>query len=73
MTPIIWLLYISLLSIGLHGAKGQQHKLTNQLENRTVIVQMFEWKWLDIADECERFLGPKGYAAVQVGHLFIWF
>lgn len=29
-------------------------------------VHLFEWKWDDIAEECEQFLGPKGYTAVQV-------
>lgn len=29
-------------------------------------VHLFEWKWDDIAKECEDFLGPKGYTAVQV-------
>jgi alpha-amylase len=33
---------------------------------RTVFVHLFEWKWSDIAQECENFLGPKGFAAVQV-------
>jgi alpha-amylase len=33
---------------------------------RTVFVHLFEWKWTDIARECETFLGPAGYAAVQV-------
>lgn len=27
---------------------------------------MFEWKWPDIAVECENFLAPQGYAGVQV-------
>lgn len=31
-------------------------------KNRTGIVHLFEWKWSDIADECERFLAPNGYA-----------
>lgn len=31
-----------------------------------VMVHLFEWKWLDIAKECEEFLGPKGYGGVQV-------
>jgi len=31
-----------------------------------VIVQLFEWRWADVAEECEAFLGPKGYSAVQV-------
>lgn len=33
--------------------------------NRQGIVHLFEWKWLDIAIECEDFLGPKGYGGVQ--------
>ncbi|KAJ1523467.1 hypothetical protein ONE63_001321 [Megalurothrips usitatus] len=33
---------------------------------RNAIVHLFEWKWNDIAAECENFLGPKGYGAVQV-------
>lgn len=32
----------------------------------TTFVHLFEWSWQDIATECETFLGPKGYAAVQV-------
>lgn len=41
-------------------------KNPNFAQNRTVMVLLFEWKWTDIALECERFLGPKGYAGVQV-------
>ncbi len=29
-------------------------------------VHLFEWKWSDVATECEQVLGPKGYSAVQV-------
>lgn len=29
-------------------------------------VHLFEWQWNDVATECEQFLGPKGYSAVQV-------
>lgn len=32
----------------------------------STFVHLFEWNWQDIATECETFLGPKGYAAVQV-------
>ncbi|MDP5215109.1 alpha-amylase family protein [Pseudoalteromonas tunicata] len=32
----------------------------------TTFVHLFEWNWQDVATECETFLGPKGYAAVQV-------
>ena len=31
-----------------------------------VFVHLFEWKWRDIATECEQVLGPAGFAAVQV-------
>jgi alpha-amylase len=33
---------------------------------RTVMVQLFEWPWGAVGDECEQVLGPAGYAAVQV-------
>lgn len=31
-----------------------------------VVVHLFEWKWTDIATECETVLGPAGFKAVQV-------
>jgi alpha-amylase len=31
-----------------------------------VFVHLFEWKWTDIAIECEKYLGPAGFTAVQV-------
>ncbi|HET7457262.1 MAG TPA: hypothetical protein VFJ74_06385, partial [Gemmatimonadaceae bacterium] len=37
-----------------HGAAGD------------VFVHLFEWKWTDVASECETHLGPAGFAAVQV-------
>lgn len=38
----------------------------NFVRHRSGIVHLFEWKFEDIAIECERFLGPSGYAGVQV-------
>ncbi|XP_067663291.1 alpha-amylase-like [Haliotis asinina] len=35
-------------------------------DGKQVLVHLFEWKWTDIALECERFLSKKGYCAVQV-------
>lgn len=29
-------------------------------------VQLFHWKWSDVAKECTDFLGPQGYGAVQI-------
>lgn len=37
-----------------------------QAAPRTAFVHLFEWKWTDIAKECENYLGPRGFAAVQV-------
>lgn len=34
--------------------------------SRSVIVHLFEWRWSDIAEECEVWLGPHGYGAVQI-------
>ena len=42
------------------------HNDPNVKDGRTVAVHLFEWKWTEIANECERFLGPNGFAAVQV-------
>ncbi|GFR70091.1 alpha-amylase [Elysia marginata] len=33
---------------------------------RQVIVHLFEWTWPDVAAECERYLGPKGFCGAQV-------
>ncbi|KAK4876351.1 hypothetical protein RN001_012773 [Aquatica leii] len=35
-------------------------------KNRNSIVHLFEWKWNDIANECETFLQQKGYGGVQI-------
>jgi len=42
-----------------------QHE-QNMWSGRSVIVHLFEWKWNDIADECERFLAPNHFGGVQV-------
>ncbi len=34
--------------------------------SRVAFVHLFEWKWTDIARECETYLGPKGFTAVQI-------
>ncbi|MEI8346510.1 MAG: alpha-amylase family protein [Pseudomonadota bacterium] len=34
--------------------------------NDKAFVHLFEWKWKNVAKECEEFLGPKGYYAVQI-------
>lgn len=55
---------ISFICVALALVKCQHNP--HQWENRSVIVHLFEWKWTDIAAECERFLAPNGFAGVQV-------
>lgn len=59
----------SLLAAGIAACtvntKEMPAPVTEPSHPRTVFVQMFEWTWPQIARECEAFLGPNGYAAVQ--------
>ncbi|XP_058454603.1 alpha-amylase A-like [Malaya genurostris] len=32
----------------------------------STIVHLFEWKYSDIAQECERWLGPRGFGGIQL-------
>lgn len=38
----------------------------NYHHGRDVMVHLFEWKFIDIARECENYLGPNGFGGVQV-------
>ncbi|MBZ3888340.1 Pancreatic alpha-amylase [Sciurus carolinensis] len=38
----------------------------NTQQGRTSMVHLFEWRWVDIAQECERYLAPNGFGGVQV-------
>ncbi|SFD20025.1 type I pullulanase [Pseudoalteromonas denitrificans] len=40
--------------------------VSSTVQAGTVFVHLFEWKWTDIATECETYLGPKGFDAVQI-------
>ena len=42
------------------------YRPTGRMAAGDVSVHLFEWKWKDIANECETVLGPAGVAAVQV-------
>lgn len=57
---------ICLLLYVVEGQKNPHYK-----DDRDTMVHLFEWKFQDIADECERFLGPMGYGGVQVFNYFI--
>lgn len=49
------------LIVAVFGAYTDPH-----CQGKQVIVHLFEWKWSDIANECERYLGKKGFCGVQV-------
>ncbi|KAM9719598.1 alpha-amylase-like [Menidia menidia] len=51
--------------VALLGLSYSQHNPHFRHE-RTAIVHLFEWRWADISEECERFLGPKGFGGVQI-------
>ena len=44
----------------------QTYRASGHAAAGDVFVHLFEWKWTDIASECETVLGPAGYRAVQV-------
>ncbi len=47
-------------------ASGLTSHATAALNPRLTSVQMFHWKWKDIAKECTNWLGPKGVGGVQI-------
>ena len=55
-------LWGALLASGLAVASMPAHALNPANSS----VQMFHWKWNDIAKECTNWLGPQGYGAVQI-------
>jgi alpha-amylase len=54
------------LALGLFVTLAAAQWNPNFAPGRNAIVHLFEWKWNNIAEECERFLGPFGYGGVQV-------
>ncbi|XP_003494475.1 alpha-amylase [Bombus impatiens] len=57
------------LAVLVLAASGATNKDPHFVPGHDTIVHLFEWKWNDIAEECERFLGPMGYGGVQVSPL----
>lgn len=45
---------------------GQAYTSSGRAAAGDVFVHMFEWRWADIARECEAVLGPRGYKGVQI-------
>ncbi|MDA0685049.1 MAG: alpha-amylase family protein [Bacteroidetes bacterium] len=47
------------------GVAGYSASMT-EAPTHGVVVHLFEWRWDDVAQECEEFLGPNGFSAVQI-------
>ncbi|KAG4066490.1 hypothetical protein HA402_007126 [Bradysia odoriphaga] len=58
---------IFLLSFAFIRTNGQHNP--NFKHNRRAIVQLFEWKFADVANECETFLGKNNFGGVQVSQV----
>ncbi|CAG9766805.1 unnamed protein product [Ceutorhynchus assimilis] len=58
MKVLLALLFCTSAALAQHDA--------HWVDGRNTIVHLFEWKWSDIAAECENFLSKKGFAGVQI-------
>ena len=47
-------------------AAGLSASMAVQAAPKPVYVNLFEWQYTDIAQECTKFLGPMGFGAVQI-------
>ena len=45
---------------------GQTYASSGRAAAGDAFVHLFEWRWPDIARECEQFLGPRGFKGVQI-------
>ncbi len=57
---------LGIFAINNNTIAEQEKTTSSELSARTAFVQLFEWRWQDIAIECEQFLGPAGFSAVQI-------
>lgn len=65
--PITMMAAIVLLLALLTLAAGEiAHNDPHFAPGHDAIVHLFEWKWDDVAKECEQFLGPSGFGGIQV-------
>ncbi|XP_064478436.1 alpha-amylase-like [Ornithodoros turicata] len=65
-TALIFVVIFPLVLATANHDVSRATKNPHMLPGSSVIVHLFEWKFQDIAKECEGFLGPMGYGGVQV-------
>lgn len=61
-----WFIFVGLICSVISMSNGHHYHDPHYTTNRSVIVHLFEWKFNDIANECETFLAPNGFGGVQV-------
>ncbi|KAI1705404.1 alpha amylase, catalytic domain-containing protein [Ditylenchus destructor] len=61
----ILLYFLSIVS-GVSASNVYDYDDPHLLAGRFLMVHLFEWKWEDIARECEQYLHKYGYGAVQI-------
>lgn len=65
-TKLVLAMAAAILLSTVHGGTYSDYDSIHTLPNRPTMVHLFEWKWTDIANECETFLSKYGYGAVQI-------
>ncbi|XP_071440986.1 alpha-amylase-like [Hetaerina americana] len=63
---VVLVLAAVMLAADARASAPSPYKDPHMLQDRSVLVHLFEWKFRDVALECERFLGPYGFGGVQV-------
>ena len=66
MLTTIKVIFLVCLASLCADAKPNQYSNPHFVDNRRVITHLMQWRFEDIAAECEHFLGPHGYGGVQV-------
>ncbi|XP_056155230.1 alpha-amylase-like [Lampris incognitus] len=56
----------SVLAVGLGLGLGLAYTFPPSTRRPSTIVHLFEWRWSDVAQECERYLAPGGFDGVQI-------
>ena len=60
------MLILGVFIVAVTSLTGQAFLYEPNCDGKQVMVHLFEWKWTDIATECERYLGPNHFCGVQV-------
>ncbi|HEY9881638.1 MAG TPA: alpha-amylase family protein [Leptolyngbyaceae cyanobacterium] len=57
---------LTLILVRVPQGEGPSYSFAASPPDSAPFVHLLEWTWPDVAEECERYLGPQGFRAVQV-------